>query len=370
MSVKKIKSLMKKHWITIWLFAMCILMTAVIAFASYGESDTMLKRVVAPSADSGGLFSSNYLGLGEATDNQKPVYRPSNADNNYNYVLSLRNYNQTDPGTVYEGTIKYKLTATLVHSDSSATPYDYSKEADKVVIDAMKKKQSITVKLDDQHIITFGWDDESETVFDLTQTISDLTLSDTSSALGSDNWVVNYNGIPLDSDFCIMFEADPLDNNSDLYVLNGVISLASNPEVRTDGWTCKLSDDLSTYGYDAYDAFNYMITGTGNKILKFSYDASKVKVNPSFCSFTAEATESDHSTKAGWKTIKIEAKPDAEDDDEDKTTAMRYDIQVYKLDAADGTWDASTLKPPTAAYIEFTEENYPSSAGSNEGNGE
>ena len=367
MSKNRISKILKKQWVSIWLIIASLMLAAVIAYASYQDSDTMLKRVVAPSADLGGLFSSNYLGQGPATDNQRSAPFSANESKIYIYDLTVRNYNQADPSKTYKGTITYDLSVSLVHSDSDATKYNYNNNTDKHILDAMKADedlgrpaQTITVSVD-SHTLTFGWN--GETLCDITQEIRGLTLSEAS---GVDTVRVTYTNIDLNSDFCLMFTADPTDSNPDLYELSGVISVSTSPDVHGDGWKCVLNDAVSdtpgdAHSYDNYDAFNYLITGTGNKILKFSYNSNYVFVNPTFCGFITEATES--AGTDGWKTITINAKPNADDDDPNKTSASRYDIQVYKKTDADGAeWKAATLQPnASGAYIRFEDTDYAAS---------
>ena len=64
----KIKKFLKKQWILVWLITASLMLVTMIAFAEYGAVNNKIKRVLAPSASLGNLFTSNYLGLGSSNN--------------------------------------------------------------------------------------------------------------------------------------------------------------------------------------------------------------------------------------------------------------------------------------------------------------
>ena len=389
MGKTRIRDIIKKQWILIWLITVSIVLAGVIAFAAYKESDTKLRRVIAPSAEQGVLFSSNYLRQGtSAAENRRSVYFNANSTNTYQYTLTIRNYDQSDPGTIYNGTIEYELSMKLVHSDKNATAYSYA--SDQAVLDAMKADpehvQSVVVYSgsvidDDYKLAEFGWVDiEGESTLVLEYPVPEednkmeLTTSD-----GTDVFTVVYNNIALDSDLasdlCVQFEAVPV-NNTELFTLSGVIGISTNSAVHGDGWHC-YENDSKSYEESKYDSFNYMITGTGDKILEFSYNSNYLEISPAFYSITSEAKAPvDNNTLGnGWKTVRIYANPNATangysisdgDTITAATTATRYDIQLYKVnkEGFTGVWNFETTLNPYPAenvtsYVLFSQSAYP-----------
>ena len=332
MRKKKITDFLKKQWIIVWLIVASLALVTFISFAAYKDANNKMKRVVAPAASTDGLFTSNYLALGQS--NVKPAYFQSN-DAPYKYDVIIRNYNPVDPNNVYNGTITYTLSIELVKSNENS--YDTLNAEDAAKLTALGSG-NIEVALGSE---TFTLD-----ATHLTHTFPSQTLTKTD---GTDTWQVTYNDIELDSDYCVKFIAHA--DNADLEDIYATVIVASYPAVRPQGWNCVL--DEAGENMAAYDGFNYTISGTGAKTLKFSYDSSKLAVNPACYQLDANNDVADPATYSGngshdsnWKTIVINANPDT-------TFVNRYDIQMYKI----GSYSPSSsdeIDPNKAgAYVEF-----------------
>ena len=164
---------------------------------------------------------------------------------------------------------------------------------------------------------------------------------------------VSYTGIDLDSDYCVKFIAHA--NNVDLEDIYATVIVASYPTVRPQGWNCVLSEAGSGDPVSDYDGFNYSISGTGAKNLKFSYDASKLAVNPACyqldsnndiaapTAYSGSGTGSKYST---WKTIVISADPE-------QTFVNQYDLQLYKIGSYSPTTYDAIDQNKTNAFVEF-----------------
>ena len=325
---------LKQQWIVLWLLVAISGLTAVVVYAIYSEGENKIKRVVAPAAELGGLFTSNQLMVGGGS---KSVYYQESDTPPFEFPLEIRNYNVNDPDTKYQGTIEYSLTARLVHMNE--TPYTLAELPETSDWNATDAPMSIAIELNNDKIELKG--------NAITGSLGAETKYTLTSANPLDSWTVTFTNIPLDTDYCVEITAVPV--NQDLENLSQVIGISSVPEIYTEGWSCVIADDTSK-SVNSYDAFNYTITGTGKKDLKFSYDSSVLEINPSFCEYLTEASIGNYSgstteNRSGWKTILIHADPD-------QTFVNRYDFQMYKVGTfSPGSFD--DLKPEESSYIEF-----------------
>lgn len=330
MRKRKILNYIKKHWILIWLIVASLALVSVISFASYQEANQKLKRVVAPAASTDGLFTSNYLALGQNVI--KPAYFQEQP---YTYEVVLRNYNPVDPETVYNGTINYTLTATLVHADESL--YNATEAASMTT-----NNQSITISM--------GSETTTLDASNLAHAFNAQTLSGKGSG-GTDTWTVAYNNIGLDTDYCVMFTART--TNPDLEDIYATVIVASYPSINPQGWSCVLTEESSGNAVSKYDGFNYSITGTGKKTLKFSYDSTKLAINPACYDFITEIEtpaayygSRTHANASDWRTVVINADPDT-------TLVNRYDIQMYKVNSYSPSGYSDISPNATNSYVEF-----------------
>lgn len=331
MSKKKILNYIKKQWILIWLVVASIaLVTTIIVFASYQEANNKMKRVVAPATGTDGLFTSNYLALG--LNNIKPAYFQTEP---YAYDVIIRNYNPVDPETVYNGTITYTLSVELVHANE--VPYTAGELSDMTA-----NNQSITIAM--------GSESTTLDASNLNHTFPTQLLSG-KGASGIDTWRVTYNNIELDSDYCVKFTARTA--NADLEDIYSTVIVASYPVINPQGWTCVLVEESSENPIDKYDGFNYTITGTGAKDLKFSYDSTKLAINTASYSFiteidnpTAYSGSGTHSNSSDWKTVVIHADPEV-------SLVNRYDIQMYKVNPYNPSAYNEISPNETGSYVEF-----------------
>ena len=303
-----------------------------IAYSTYEENNYKMKRVVAPAAETGGLFTSNFLTVGGGV---KSVYYQENDKPPFTFPVEIRNYNQNDPNTKYQGTISYSISARLSHADGRA----YSDSELSETSSWNKDNMSITISNGTDTIALSG-----SKISDTLGMTTKYTLTDSHD---KDEWTVVFTNIPLDSDYFVTIAASPI--NQDLEDISQTLGVSSVPIIYTEGWNCTLADDTST-DIDNYDAFNYTITGTGKKTLKFSYDSTVLEINPSFCSYVAEASNGSYSGKSqgdrtNWKTVTIDADPDT-------TYVNRYDFQMYKVGSfSPGSYE--DIKIETKEYVEF-----------------
>lgn len=326
MDSKKTKKKFAKNWITIWLVISIILIAVIGAFAVYAEVNNKMKRVIAPSDIKESLFTSNYLSAG--TTNIKYIYFHTE-DAPYGYDVVIRNFSPSDPGNVYHDPIVYTFRAELAHKNGSLYT---SQEASAMTNEAI----SLTCG---DNVITIN---ENNLSGNIEQTISGL--GDT----GKKIWTVSYANIPLGSDYCIKITATP--DEVSLHSLSATIVIDNYPEVHREGWSCSLVESGTIADYDA---FNYTIIGTGAANLTFSYDSSKLTINPAFYTLNSEvdAPIADSEKGGSWKKVVIHANPDL-------TNSNRYDIQLYKVNSFQPSSAVFIDPNENGSYVDFTTGSY------------
>lgn len=329
MNKKKIIKFIKKQWITLWLIAVSLSLICVVTFAAYKDADNRIKRVFVASKEITSFFTSNYLVSGQ---NHNAVC--FNENDAKSFGVYIRNYDPSSSG-VHEGPITYSLTAKLAHINCN--DYDTTTDADKLDI---WNENSMSISITDgTHSITLSGST-------ITDSISSIVLPDSDPQTGAQGgkrntheWTVTFNNVPLGSDYCVTLIATPDDGTGSI---QSTLGISEYPVYKNDGWTCSIADDKNEL-ISSYDAFNYVLTGSGGTSVKFSYDSSKLEINPVFCTYNSEAVlnNSYQGSKSGdhtnWKTVVITV-----------GNNTRYDIQMYKVNsnspstwadlAADGSW--------------------------------
>ena len=333
MSKKKFLKFVKKQWILIWLVVASIALVTVISFAAYKDANNRIKRVFVASKQIDSLFTSNYL---ISEDNYNSV--SFNEADTKSFGVYIRNYDPSSGG-VHEGPITYSLHAELAHKTTNA----YNAGTDATALQTWTSQGMNIVISDGTHTITLS----GET---LSGSFESIVLPDTDPDTGTGSgkrnvhqWNVTFTNVPLDSDYCVTITATPSDGSG---AIKSTLGIGSFPDSQNDGWTCYVSDD-KTEDIDDYDAFNYVITGSGGTKLYFSYDPSKLEVNPIFCTYNTEASLSNtykgstSEGRTGWKTIEITV-----------GTVNRYDLQMYKVNSSSpSAWSA--LEPENKSWVEF-----------------
>lgn len=345
---KKIAGFLKKYWILIWLTvaSLTLVSISIIAIAAYKDANNKIKRVIAPAAGSDGLFTSNYLSLGQ--NNIKPAYFNEDPNNSYSYTVDIRNYNPVDPSAIYNGTINYSLKVELVKSNE--TPYDKTTDSE-ALAEMVSHNQKITISFGGDSFELNGTADGSH----LNHLFDGHSLRGKGSG-GTNTWTVKYDNIPLGSNYCVKFTAHA--TNQDLEDIYSTVIVTSYPTVRPQGWSCELVEASSKKTIDHFDGFNYTISGTGAKTIKFSYDSTKLTINPANCNFEISQPGSysggeSHGIPSDWRTVTISANPDS-------TGVNRYDIQMFKtslFNAQDPPITYDEINPnKEKKYVEFKTE--------------
>lgn len=329
-SKRTIIGFLKKNWIMVWLITATLALFTVISFAAYKDTNNRIKRVFVAAKQGTSFFTSNYL-IGETNFNSVSF----NETDIKTFGVYIRNY---DPNTggVHDGPITYTLNAKLAHMNCN--DYDASSSADAAALQKWREDgMRITVSYGSYSIVLTG--------NDITGSQTGIVLTD--DVTGKRNyhqWNVTFDNIALDSDYCVTLEAIPNDGST----IKATLGIGSFPESENEGWTCSISDDRKSQSISSFDAFNYMITGSGGTKLIFSYDATKLEPNPFFSTYNTGVTVQDHytgSTQTGrenWRSIEIAV----------QSNVNRYDLQMYKKNSnSPSGWD--DLDPENKQWVEF-----------------
>ena len=337
MSKKKFLRFIKKHWILIWLIVASVALITVISFAAYKDANNRIKRVFVASKLIDSFFTSNYL---ISEDNFNSV--SFNEADAKTFGVYIRNYDPSSGG-VHEGPITYTLNAELAHKTTTV----YNSSTDATQLQTWTSQNMSIVISDGNNTITLSGNTLSGNVASIVLPDTDPDTGEGSGKRNVNQWNVTFTNVPLDSDYCVTITATPSDGSG---AITSTLGIGSFPDSQNDGWTCSVLDDKSK-GINNYDAFNYVITGSGGTKLYFSYDASKLEINPVFCAYNTEASLSNtylgssSEDRTGWKTLEITVASGP-------VTVNRYDLQMYKVNASSpGTWDV--LDPENKNWVEF-----------------
>ncbi len=369
--MKKAIKLMKVNWITAWMVLIVISVVSFVGYAEYIENQNRMKRVAANVAEAGKLFTSDYL-----TTSSSAPYKVQFAENVTSCMIpvKIRNYNSADVTAFYTHDLPYDVTFQLVKENGSiVTPEE----------------------LDDYRIQVKKSTEDAYTQFSTTGSVQEITVTEdsgteytytvTASYSAQDGYTITYQGILFEGDsrfehmFQLDFQKEIMTNEKNLFIkmsatpdssirdevdeLSGILGVTEVQPTLTQGWKGGFVDNSAHLDYDAY---NYVISGSGEDTLRFSWNADKLEVNPFFLDEFDDDIETGYpktESRDGvtWKTIYLHVNSNdtytltKDDNDEDVLTLTRnginrYDIQVYMkgIEETDySTWDM------IKGYVEF-----------------
>lgn len=273
---RKGKTWIRRYWGTLWLLAVEILLLIGGSLAAY-TSFSSVKRVVSTGESQVVLFSSNYLYLTDKSVTDYSARRvtpvPVN-DNNFSekFTVSVSNYLLSNPSAWNTQNIEYTLTATLIPINGGDLPENFNQ-------------------------ITIQYGTETKTFQSETLEFTDLTL--TNDAVHTHSFVVL---LPagIESQIKIQMIAEP---NKESYSATNQQKLAAvlimGELAPVKNWTGKFLD-AKDYPPDAYDGFNYEISGNGKGEVTLTLDYSILELSPWFVSehrCTVDTNEEKHQKK-------------------------------------------------------------------------
>ena len=336
---KTIKKKKKKHWIALWLVCAVIAVSSIVVYASYIGANNKMKRVVVATTNSGKMFSSDWIYEGGVANKiRRTKYfsvlseEQKTAGETYNVDVHVYNYNSNNPKKHYSTNIVYKMVATLV--DTSGTPINAGTIGGRSIVipytDSNGNSQTITLnasnlsgETDWQTLVASS--DETET----SQKTYQLKFSN--------NW-----DLDNDTDICVQLEAR-LNTSGNTYLdivdLGGIIGIGKNNAGASTGWTGSVKENTTGADVSDYDAFNFILIGSGKATITFEWDTTNVAVNKYFydatlrkinfgtgeVTYTAPGYDEDN---PNWAKLVINADSG---DSEVNNKRNRYEFQIYKV---------------------------------------
>lgn len=355
---KKLKKTAKKigkSWITLWLIISVAVLSAVIGYATYTGVNTV-KRVVSTKAGGGLLFSSNYMTTGTLTSieygNYSDFCDPDTGvplATNPEYILTVCNYSQGDKATWYTSSdIQYTIKAELFLSDRYTA--EEAAEAGDPDLEGTHKRPSST-QLGDKKFGLRHHGDSEYTYFTAGEGLTiDLptTYSLSKATTSSDEFDILIDKselLNISPSFWIKITATPGSIiGGEVELIDGYVGACKNASGEAS-WTGVIGDE--NYSTTDYDAYNYIISGSGKGTFYFAWDDSKVRPNEfsllnygsgstpiptavvsSWTGYTQYGPSGPTSVTGDdtWKCITLEV---------DSSVLARYEFQLYKMSGAD-----------------------------------
>lgn len=329
---------LKKHWITVWLTVAAIAVGAFVAFASY-TGIYSVKRVVSTKSAAGVLFSSNSMqGYSSADSIPSRHISTSQSEGDYTYTLTVCDFAQTDPLTRYvsDTGIPYILTAQLyVRVNGNYYPVndsDLSHVSNAIKTDAGNRNFSIKYVSDGGD----SPDANADTAEHSLNTGAEIRygselirpqVSGSSIPNGTNKYEIVFDEYELDDnqvyDYYIKLTAHPTNNDAALQDIACYLYLTKSVAVDS-AWSGRLQE---TTNAAAYDAYNYILEGSGTGKVTFSWNSKYIEVSEIFLAqnnLTVNAEEADEQGNV-WKHFDMEVGRE-----NNGVTINRYEIQLYK----------------------------------------
>lgn len=341
--MKAVLGKLKKHWITIWLVAVTVLLGSLISYAIYTEVSSV-KRVVTTKAAPKELFSSNCM--------YADLYERRMPANEYN--VEVRNIDQNAPDVPNPSDIYYTLTAQLqVKYGNTIMTMDELKaelgDNTEAYAEYVEKAKSYTISktqndnsdgaiaspaalnfsdyASENYTIVFGAPEDYETLPGGSVSIDRFKVTVPRTDFDNE-----------DPEFYIYVKADPTDTGLTDYIQT--LLYGSKNIVVTASWSGALAEkNTSTVDYDFY---NYIITGSGSGKLDIMWDPDWFEVNEFFFDRTLSGVTFDPGNIDG-ENIVIDTIDSGEYKDWNKVTIIvdtsgtsaksRYELQLYKAKA-------------------------------------
>lgn len=322
---------LKKNWITIWLVVAAISVSAFIAYASY-TGIYSVKRVVSTTASAGVLFSSNSMQsyTGDAIPSRHIT--TSQASGDYTYNLTVCDFAQSDPLTRYKSDngIPYTLTAQLyVKVNGNYYPVnDTTNVTNAIRTDAASRSFSIRYVSDGGDDVTADTSPlGSGNVVTLSSQLIRPQVSGNAIPNGTNKYAIVFDGYELGDnqtiDYYVKVTAHPTNGDASLEDLACYLYLTKS--VTTDSaWRGNL---IETDNTPTYDAYNYILEGSGTGTVTIRWNSSFVDVSEVFIAqnnITVVTEETDESGYV-WKHFDMKVGNEV-----NGTLINRYEIQLYK----------------------------------------
>lgn len=341
----KILKRIRKHWITYWMISAFLLFFLVGAYGVYSAymGNSELKRMVSTKSVTDIVFSSNVMKAPPAAKN----LHANDTSREYEYPVTVCNFEQMSPANYAKEQIMYNLTAELVRYDgTSYMP----------VTEELLREDGVTKKV--FQIKKTGDDNTSvsETIYDLNSSTNSFKAIYTNEILPgtssmTDTFTLVFDREELNqenSEYFIQITATPAENTA----ISGTVSeirawiSASKGKDYGAGWTGSLIET----DHEDYDAYNMQVYGSGTGTIEIRWNSSYFTISDIFLmddsnkfeddngnDLTGDAAILDDSVQ-GWKKVILRV---------NSYEQNKYDIQFFKVQAHTYTAD-----DPVSNYID------------------
>ena len=329
MDWNKIKQLIKKNWITVWLVVAIITLSGGLVLAKYATEHNVIRRVIATDGGAGNRFTSNYLFAGNSNQQIRNVASIDTRD--VVFDLYIYNYSLNNPTQWYKSDLDYTLQFDVTSVDGRTTLTSANIEE--------------LIGSDSIEIYTVTGTDENPVETSLVTINKDNVASVTGSSHTISQTIVRsqYNGtsnkyklvIPnsaIGKDIALQVVAKPARKHGDIsdLVLSSRFGAASQSIILTTGWSGSYNDDTSI-ALSRYEGFNYSITGSGTSsgTLSWRYDLLEPNKNQMIALFGIDPTVAANYTEDSTTHMRTITIPLSSDNN-----AGRYDFQFYIKDSS------------------------------------
>lgn len=269
---QRLKQFMKANWLMVWIVSAVIALTAVIVAGRYIAEHNKVKRVVAVTSGTGQRFSSDRL-VEVITNGSDPAPRPmryevddngnssklvtlSNIEGDYFPIsISIWNYHPSNPSSLYGGNLAYTLTVQLTDTDGHTLSS---------MLDGGKIYACTSVSEDTTPTLL-----STNVNYTRNYVLNEEKTADTLTLYFSKNL--------LDENVAVTVTAEAADQ--ELNDLCSVFYIQQERKSLDATWKGAFVESAPTLNSEAYDGFNYVITGFGTRNdLKFYWDSDKIAV--------------------------------------------------------------------------------------------
>ena len=317
--MRKIRKMIKKHWITVWIILAITGIASSFVLAEYMGQKNKIMRVAANVAGSGQPFDSNYL----TTGNPSVSNVPFNSGSDWCPIeVKIWNYNRNNRRKAYSGALTYALTAQLVKSNGEK------------IGSGDLGTYTIGISSDGGSSYTnfSGYDEANGYYLDL----------------GLKTFLPNASGnyIPTEHGYMVRFPSVLLDDpgiyvkltatptNADtISPISAILGVTKQETSISRVWEGRFNEDTTKA---TYDSFNYLITGSGEANITLSWCASYLQINAynlsdyGFDDVThTQRTENGITTEWSSITFPANSSDTYEDGVKVRDGVSRYDFQVY-----------------------------------------
>lgn len=308
---KKLFSIIKNAWITVWLIIVILLFCITSTYAAY-TGVTQSKRVISLSDRDDMLFSSRYMFV-NGSDVQKIGFAENTEDPTI--TIDVCNYDKSGLGK-YGSDIYFKISARLINYDGTETNNITSDKFNIAFIDGENESSlhKLSSLSNEYQFITGPETYDSETgLFKLeggTKNKLKFVLHFDSSTLSS----------PV---YAVEVMAQPIGKYDDIKKISGKVAAVSRNNQSLE-WSGEFTDQVINNNPSYFDAYNYVISGIGKGTITLTYDSTALELDRNDLAVFSQLSGYTNATANGNTVITFPVDTTAEN------AVSRYAIHFYQ----------------------------------------